>query len=79
MSTENFDPETVLSKLRTEAQVRRRRSYRTSRLDRVAGELLLLHRAGASAAELQRWLASEQSIRVTHSTVSRWLRGRARG
>ena len=79
MLTDEFNPKVTLSRLRAEAQVRRKKSYRTSRLDRLAGELLQLHRAGATAAELQRWLASERRIRVTHSTVSRWLRGRACG
>lgn len=76
---DEFNPEAALSRLRAEAKIRRKSSYRKSRLDRVAGELLQLHRAGATAAELQRWLASERRIRVTHSTVSRWLRGRRIG
>ncbi|EID5629741.1 hypothetical protein ABV825_005128, partial [Escherichia coli] len=49
-----------------------KKTYRKSRLDRYTGELLQLYRAGASAAELQRWLR-EKRIRVVLSTVTRWL------
>jgi len=79
MPNENFNPVVALSRLRADAKVRRKKSYRTSRLDLVAGELVQLYRAGATPAELQRWLASERRIRVTHSTVARWLRGREIG
>ena len=80
MKTEtHFNAEAALSRLRADAQIRRKRSYRVSRLDLVAGELMKLHRAGATPAEMQRWLASERGIRVTHSTVARWLRGRDDG
>ena len=37
-----------------------------------AAALLLLHRGGASVAELQRWLRARR-IRVVHSTVARWI------
>ena len=56
------------------AQPRRIRQvrYRPSRLDRYTGELLSLYQAGASAAELQRWLRARR-IKVVLSTVTRWL------
>jgi IS30 family transposase len=76
MPNENFNPCDALSRLRADAKIRRKKSYRRSKLELVAGELMQLHRAGATPAELQRWLASERRIRVTHSTVARWLRGR---
>lgn len=47
-------------------------AYARSRLDRHRAELLALHNAGASAAELQRWLRTHR-ISVVHSTVARWL------
>lgn len=60
--------------LRKQTQQIRKRSYfqRRSRLDKYTGELLSLHRAGCSIAELQRWLRKRR-IKVAHSTVSRWL------
>ena len=45
----------------------------SSRLDRYALELLALHEAGATTAELQRCLLANH-MRVHYSTVARWLR-----
>ena len=67
-----FDPLTELATLRQQTATIRKRNFVRSRLDRHAGELLALHRAGASTAELQRWLR-ERRIKVVHSTVARWL------
>lgn len=68
-----FDPSALAQRLRADTRARRKRPYRTSRLDKYTAELLRLHEAGARPAELQRWL-TEQRIRVTHSTVARWLK-----
>ena len=67
-----FDPLTELATLRQQTATIRKRNFVRSRLDRHAGELLALHRAGASTAELQRWLR-ERRIKVVHSAVARWL------
>lgn len=42
-------------------------------LDRHTTELLGLYRCGNTAAELQRWLRDKKRIKVTLSTVTRWL------
>ena len=68
----DFDPKIELAALRQQTQIIRKQRYSRSRLDKFAGELLSLHRAGASTAELQRWLR-DRRIRVVHSTVARWL------
>jgi hypothetical protein len=70
----DFDVQSELSTLKTQTKTIRKRSYRQrkSRLDKFKFELLELHRAGASGAELQRYLRSKR-IKVTHSTVQRWL------
>lgn len=67
-----FDACRELTTLREQTRTIRKTRYRKSRLDRHSGELLQLHREGASAAELQRWLR-EKRIRVVLSTVTRWL------
>ncbi|MBC8954913.1 hypothetical protein [Xenorhabdus sp. PB62.4] len=67
-----FDAGKELAVLREQTRIIRKQRYRKSRLDRYAGELLQLHREGASAAELQRWLRKKR-IRVVLSTVTRWL------
>lgn len=75
MEPDNFNAKSELARLREAAYLKRKRTYRTSRLDRLAGELMQLRAAGATAADLQRWLV-ERRIRVTHSSVSRWLKKR---
>lgn len=73
--TDQFDALALAKRLRQDSLARRKRTYRTSRLDQYTGELLRLHEAGARPSELQRWL-KEQRINVTHSTVARWLKQR---
>ena len=46
---------------------------RRSQLDRHAAELLALRRAGASLAQLTRWLRFECDTVVAATTVGRWL------
>ena len=48
---------------------------RRSKLDRHAAELLALRRAGASIAQLTRWLRLERDTAVAATTVGRWLDG----
>ena len=67
-----FDIDTELDLLRRQTSEIRKKRYSRSRLDRYRGELLLLHRGGASVAELQRWLRARR-IRVVHTTVARWI------
>ena len=67
-----FDTDTELDLLRRQTSEIRKKRYSRSRLDRYRGELLQLHRAGASVAELQRGLRARR-IRVVHSSVARWI------
>ena len=67
-----FDPREEVERLRVVTRMRRKTTYRRSRLDRFTGELLQLRQAGASIAELQRWLR-ERRVVVVHATVARWL------
>lgn len=71
---DRFDVETELETLKSQTKAIRKRSYssRRSRLDRYKDELLSLHRKGASAAELHRWLRANR-IKVVLTTVTRWL------
>lgn len=46
---------------------------RRSKLDRHAAELLALRRAGATIAQLTRWLRLEPDTAVAATTVGRWL------
>lgn len=68
----DFDVNNELKKLREQTKIIRKRRYSRSRLDKYAGELLAMYRAGATTAQLQRWLRRHR-IKVVHSTVARWL------
>ena len=71
--SKTFDAAAEAAALREQTRARRRRRRTVSRLDWYAAELLALHDAGSTTAELQRWLGKHR-IRVHHSTVARWLR-----
>lgn len=73
MNTE-FDAQAEVRRLKAQTKAIRKRSYarRRSKLDKYKGELLSLHRAGASGAELQRWLKTKR-ISCALSTVLRYL------
>ena len=73
---ESFNANNEYEALKEQTQLIRKRRYKPSRLDRYKGELLQLHQAGNSTAELQRWLRKKR-IKVVHSTVSRWLQKNA--
>nr|WP_242445254.1 hypothetical protein [Klebsiella pneumoniae] len=71
-----FDTAAELAALQAQTRRIRQVRYRPSRLDRYTGELLSLYQAGASAAELQRWLGPENQSRVVHGyplAGKKWL------
>lgn len=68
----SFDVEAELVKLKKQTDTIRKTRYYKSRLDRYKGELLALHKAGATIAELQRFL-KEKRIKVVWATVNRWI------
>lgn len=74
-NAKTFDAAAEAAALREQTRARRRSRLAVSRLDRYTLELLALHDAGSTPAELRRWLA-DRRVRVHHSTVARWLRRR---
>ena len=70
-----FDAAAEVAHLKADTWARRRRRRAPSRLDRHTHELLALYDAGATVAELQRWLAVRR-VHVHQTTVGRWLRRR---
>lgn len=69
----DFDVEAEAARIRAHTHAIRKKRYRPSQLDRYRGELLQLHQAGITPAELQRWLRAKK-VNVVWSTVNRWLR-----
>jgi hypothetical protein len=71
-----FDVEAEAAALKVRTKAIRKKRYQPSQLDRYRGELLQLHQAGVTAAELQRWLRAKK-VKVVWSTVRRWLQKNA--
>ena len=69
----SFDPATEVAMLKQQTKSIRQPRYNRSRLDKFGGELIAMHSAGASVAELQRWLRA-QRVKVEYSTVYRWVK-----
>lgn len=70
---QSFNADAEAARLRAKSAARRKTTYKKSRLDIFAGELMQLRAAGASIAEMQRWLR-EHRVKVEHSTVARWIK-----
>jgi hypothetical protein len=68
----SFDTDKELEKLREQTKVIRKTKHYKSRIDRHKGEVIRLHKAGATVAEVQRFLRSKR-IKLAYSTVHRWL------
>lgn len=73
MSLQRFNAQDVLSNLRQKQAVKKPERYHKSKLDPYWAELLALRQAGASYLELATWLCEVQRIRVSHTTVMRYL------
>jgi len=71
---DGMNVEEEVKRLKAQSRQLRKRSYsrRKSRLDRYGGEIVALRNAGATCAEIQRWLR-EKRIKVHRTTVSRYL------
>ncbi len=63
-----------LARIRHHKALSRRKSYRVSRLTRFRAELVELRRAGASYPELATWLRRQKRVKVSHTTVMRYLK-----
>lgn len=73
----DFDPAAELQRVQQLKRLGRNRPYAQGRsqLDPFTAELLALYDSGARPADLQAWLKMPpRRIKVTHSTVARWLR-----
>lgn len=69
----SFDPTTEVVMLKQQTKSIRQPRFSRSRLDRFGGELISMLSAGATVAELQRWLRAKR-VKVEYSTVYRWVK-----
>lgn len=70
--THQFNATDALSEIREQRAIKRRHSFRRSRLARFRSELVALRKQGASYHELALWLRGKR-IKVSHTTVLRYL------
>jgi hypothetical protein len=73
MSTHHFNATTELEAIRQRKGIQQRKSYLYSRLIKLRVELVALRKAGASYRELSLWLRHTKRIKMTHTTVMRYL------
>lgn len=69
-----FVPEVVLSQVRVDQAVRRkRRTWGESKINKYIVELIRLREAGGSYAQLAFWLRKEKRIKIHRSSIKRAL------
>lgn len=73
MMTHNFNAQQELLNIRQRKGIAHRKTYPRSRLQKWRAELVALRKAGASYPELALWLRQQKRIKVTHTTVLRYL------
>ncbi|HVV69580.1 MAG TPA: hypothetical protein VHE99_11225 [Gammaproteobacteria bacterium] len=73
MMTPQFDVTHELEQVRSYKRLRKRKAYAKSRLNRCRAELVALRKAGASYRELVFWLRLNKRIKISHSSVQRYL------
>lgn len=74
MIMQHFDAPSELEKLNHYCQARRKSHYRRSRLHKCRAELVALAKAGASLRQLAIWLQRNQHIKISHTSIMRYLK-----
>lgn len=73
MTTHHFDATNELDCIRQYRRVRKRKAYQRSRLQKFRVELVSMRKAGGSFRELSLWLSKMKRVKVTHTTIMRYL------
>lgn len=73
MSTHHFNATTELNLIRQHKIIQRRKSYSYSCLTKLRSELVSLRKSGASYRDLALWLRKKKRIKITHTTIMRYL------
>lgn len=71
--TQQFNAAVELTALKEQRKTMRQKVYRKSRLTRYRAELVALKNAGASLNDIALWLRQKKRIKVSHTTVMRFL------
>jgi hypothetical protein len=73
MMPHQFDAAKELKVIRQYRNVAKRKAYQLSRLNKFRAELVKLRKAGGSLRELSVWLRKTKRLKVTHTTIMRYL------
>jgi hypothetical protein len=73
MATQHFNATDTLEILRKRKKIQQRKIYTQSRLTKLRTDLVKLRQAGASYREISFWLRYDKRIKITHTTVMRYL------
>lgn len=68
-----FNVQEEISELKIQKQTIRKRRFYTSQLDKYTDEIKSLKSAGATYADIRRWLR-DKKVRVAWSTIQRWYK-----
>ena len=71
---ETFDALTEVQRVKAFRKECQRKRYRKSRLDRYRSELVGMRRIGASLADLAEWLRLFHRLKVSRSSIDRYLK-----
>jgi hypothetical protein len=69
-----FDSAATLEMIHRQRETARRRAYYRSKLSRYRAELVQLRLAGGSYPDLVVWLRKTHHVKVSHTTVMRYLK-----
>ena len=71
--TQEFNATEELDFIRHQKCIIKKKTYRKSRLSKFQVELVTMKKAGASFSELALWLRRKKRIKVSHTTILRFL------
>lgn len=70
----SFDVQGEVEEVERLCQLRRKKQYKHSVLDRFRGELTVLYNSGLSFAQLALWLKHRKNLQVSRSAIHRKMR-----
>jgi hypothetical protein len=73
MMKQQFNATEELAETRRLKHIGRKRYYHKSRLDKYRAEMVALWKEKASYREIQLWLRKKNHIKVSHTTIMRYL------
>lgn len=71
--TQYFNAAVELTALKEQRKIMRQQTYRKSRLLKFRTEIVELKKAGASLHDIALWLRQKKRVKVSHTTVMRFL------